>query len=278
MNHLEMIAQLRIGKPWKRDITPFLALPDAAFDALQSELRGNLDFDARVALVEFLLDLALRLDGEHQIRDRRIIATLLNAAATVLDAAYITALDSLRESCTVEILREFTPTLLRLLHRLPDPALFLLVARLHEPEALPHLRRLAESPDWCDDDSLKIAIAASGDGDLEMDFLKRFHSTMDPHEKRLLAESLGSIGTRTSLTLLARHMRSPLRFQWGEESVSVRVGIAKALFAHFPDKRFLSDPLTDTDYDPIEAFCEAEFGVKWSHPRPSVEDLSLAGT
>ena len=263
------IERIRGGGRFEGDLRPFTD-PDAeALDLLASELRQNNAVPVRDQIVRILVSLAKQPDPSQRIRNPRIVAIFLNDGATHADGPFMHAMAELAEHATPEALAEFRPTLGRLAAKAPVPDLFLVIAKAKAREALPAMRKLEKEDRWAKDDRFRIALAALGDHTHEAYFTGRFRATTTPKEKVALAEKLSKIGTASALKALAEEMRSPLVVSIpGSFEFSVRVEIAKALWVHYPDKPFLSAIKTEADYDRVEKFCEREFGVTWSTPRP----------
>lgn len=263
------IQKLREGNEFAGDVRPF-TVPDAeALDQFASELRQSGSIHVRNQIVRILVALAKHGDPNHRIQDRRIISILLDDGSVHPDGAFMQAMAELAEHSTAQALGEYDPTLGRLADKSPVPDLFLVVAKAKATAALPAMRKLQQEERWARDDRFRIALAALGDKSQEEYFTQRFRNTSDAREKTALAEKVSKIGTRSAVQSLAEEMRSSLVVSIpGSFEFSVRVEIAKALGSHYPDKAYLSVVKTEADYERIEKFCEEEFGVKWSSPRP----------
>lgn len=279
MTTQEEIERLRAGNPHLGGIGPFVAPSPEALEQVAAELRRNPSQDVRIQLVKTLVSVAIQTDPFGTIAHSRILSILLDDASLVPDDAYRFALDRLAELGAPKALGGFAPILARLAADAPVSELFLVVAKAKAADALEAMQDLEKDPIWAKDDNFRIAQAALGDASVEDEFAVPFSATGDPQEKILLARRLAQIGSSTSRELLAREMRSPLVLQVpGSYELSVRVEIAKALLYCHPEQTFLGTIESDEDYERIERWCEFNYGVQWSRPRPPFLAMrSLAG-
>ena len=263
------IQRLRSGEPFQGDISAFTA-PDAqAIELLADELRNNPAPKIREQVAKALAKLGREGDPDKLLAHRRILSSLLDDGGIKADCAYMWAMNEIAASTPAQDLQEFEPTLVRLASKAPVSGLFLVIAKAKAREALPVLRKRSGEPEWKEDLSLRIALAALGDQDLENRFIEEFETTTDADAKMRSAETLGRIGTRKALEALARGMRSPLVATIPATFMkSVRPDIAKAIHMNYPRHRFLLIIRSDADYERIEQFCEKEFGTTWKAPRP----------
>ncbi len=269
MNHAEGIERIRSGNPFLGDIGPFVSPDRNALESIASELRRNPSQDVRIQLVKLLVSLAIQTDPHGTISHRRILSILLNDAPLWMDDTYRFAMDRLAELGAPKALGEFAPIVAQLVAEAPVPELFLVVAKTKAVDALEAMQELEKDPIWAKDDNFRIAQAALGDASIEDEFAAPFSGTGDPEEKIALARRLAQIGTSTSRELLAREMRSPMVLRLpGSYEMSVRMEIAKALLHCHPEQTFLGRIESDEDYERIERWCEFQYGIQWSRPRP----------
>ncbi len=135
--------------------------------------------------------------GGGMIRDRRIIAVLLDAGITRgpglgRDAS----LEGIQAYVPPDLIREHEAPLVANLKRWPDSALLLIVAKGKLESARPVVDALVATPRWVTDEAALIAKAAFGDPAAERRFVDPFLATTDPREKMRLGRLLGFIGTR----------------------------------------------------------------------------------
>lgn len=279
MTTQEEIERLRAGNPHLGEIGPFVVPSPEALEQVAAELRRNPSQDVRIQLVKTLVSVAIQTDPFGTIAHSRILSILLDDASLVPDDAYRFALDRLAELGAPKALGGFAPTLARLAADAPVSELFLVVAKAKAADALEAMQDLEKDPIWAKDDNFRIAQAALGDASVEDEFAVPFSATGDPKEKILLARRLAQIGSSTSRELLAREMRTPMVLHVpGSYELSVRVEIAKALLYCHPDQTFLGRIESGEDYERIERWCEFNYGIQWSRPRPPFLAMrSLAG-
>lgn len=265
----EEIEKLRSGGSYIGDIRSFVEPSSFAIGELALELRQNPSPKMRGEIVKLLVHVGTEADPHRSLRNRKILSALLYDAALIRDKAFSDALEKIAQLAAPGILQEYGQTIAGLLSEAPEPALFLVVAKAKAVEALPILQELGKDPRWAEDDNFRIALAALGDQAEEDAFVERFAKATDARDKIEAAKPLGRIGTRTSLEALAREMRSPMVVEVpGSYRMSVRPDIAKAIHSCHPEKTFFLEIGTDSDYERIERFCEIEYGIQWSRPRP----------
>ncbi len=269
MKAVQEIERMRNGGGFYGDVAAFQAIDPESVDLLGQELRNGTDADFREKLVKALLRLGTSRNPDALLENRQILATIVQDGSVRDDCAYLTAMEGLAESAPGEALAEFGKTFAKLAESTPNSGLFLVIAKAKAREALPVLRKRSGEPEWKDDLSLRIALAALGDQAIEDEFVRDFETTTDADAKMRSAETLGRIGTRKALESLARGMRSPLVATIPATFMkSVRPDIAKAIHMNYPRHRFLLIIRSDADYERIEQFCEKEFGTTWKAPRP----------
>ena len=275
----EEIEKLRNGSSYRGDIRPFVRPSRAAIEELATELRQNPSENVRTEIVKILLNVGIETSPHRSLSDPWILSALFYDAGLVRDTACLLAFEKLALFGAPDALVHFGPTIAALLEEATEPSLLLIVAKAKAMEAMPSLQKLSDDPSWNAREEFRIALAALGDEAEEEFFTKPFASTQDPKEKTELATRLGRIGTSSAMKILASEMRSPLvQVVPNSYEQSVRTEFAKALHFRHPECTFLEHIETDADYERIERFCELEYGVVWTRPRPAFLTMrSLAG-
>lgn len=211
--------------------------------------------------------------GRRTIKDREILAGLLQGSTTIHDRGTVVALDFLTERGDQKILASMPEAILRPLEGDQYDSWLMLVAYAKPTGSLEALQRLAiKQPHLKKGGEWMHAMAANGDKATEASFIKSFLTTEDARRKMDLAETLRRIGTRNTLAALAQEMRTPMVYALGRVfQTPLRETIATQLRVAFPELKPASSLNTEEYYAEIEAFCEKEFGTKWKSKRPPVE-------
>lgn len=272
------IKEIKTEGEFSGDIGQFITTEQPKIDALK-ELRAaqaGEDEEVREGIFEVIADIGKAVDplyeeGGGLIRDRTILIALIDDGLTKKGPARNFCLNTLKESVPPIFLNQFGDRLLVNLKAMPDPTLFLIIAKAKPKTAAETVDKFMENPAWQNSKEAQIASAALGNTKLETDFINRFLNETDPGEKATDARDLGYIGTENALKALASEMRTDLVIENPGVTVrSVRIFIIEALSYNFPDKQFLWDNAVEEDenYEKIEKFCEETFGTKWSKERP----------
>lgn len=274
----DYIAAFRRGE----DFTPpakgvFLnGQPDPAALKLLGQELASAAPSVREKVVELLVNMAVRTDpltprGAEVLRHREILALLAGPGLAKPDLGREAAMDALRKLATHDALAPFGAAFVKSLDEAPAEEGFLLVAKAKPPQGRALVERLAGSARWKDVEAVRIARAALGAQDLEDEYIK---AATEATEGKALATALGSlglIGTRRSLTALAKQLRTPVTINVpGAYEKSVRLNVLEALLYNFPDQTVLypNNIIRDSDYAAAEEFCIRTFGVTYATPRP----------
>lgn len=274
----ELIEQLRRGGEYRRGADAFLTggAPDAGALALLAEALATEVGPQREQLVRLLVAVGQEAEPLHRqgipiLRDRKVVALLIDEGLRVPGTARDYALDSMEAMVPRALLEEHGKALAEDLARRPGTSALLVVAKAKPPQAIPVVSALVASPSWAHVEEASIARAALGNASVEKTFADAFLAAHDPGEKAKLARALGRIGTWTALRTLASELRTPLVIEISHVMErSVRLDILAALCLSFPDKTFLYDNAIQDDegYARVEAFLEQTFGITWKTPRP----------
>ncbi|WEF34652.1 hypothetical protein [Pseudoduganella chitinolytica] len=252
---------------------------------------------SRQAIVRLLERAALAADRPPPdrlaiVRDRAVIRVLVTAGFVHDDTAASEAARVLLERCLPADLAAFHPIYLASL-RQSKPAHVGIAARAKTPGALRHVERIARQPYWRDRpdvlDGLRIARAALGNRQLEDGLIRataeaarhappappnRFYDVGDARDGTVLParlDELGRVGTRRSLAVVCRSLRSPLKTYVADVSEhSVRRAAARALLYNYPDRRLLDSPSGVDEWREVERFCTRQLGVVFSGPTPDL--------
>lgn len=278
MTAAEQIDKVRRGEAAGVDASAFVkggAVDPAALALLVRALR-DAEGSPREQLVDALVEVGRAADplgsrGYPLIRSPEVIAAFVDPGLAAHGRARDAALQALAGNVPPALLAPHGKALAADLKRWPDDLALVVVAKAKPPEARPVVDALKGSNDLGDALELKVAQAALGDAGAEDELVKPFLETMDPEEKMDRAKPLGQAGTPGTLKALAGEMRTPLVYEMtGTFRKSVRLAIMEALAYNFPDQVFLYENAleSDEDYARVEAFCERQFGVRWTSPRP----------
>lgn len=252
---------------------------------------------SRQAIVRLLEQAALAADRPAPgrfalVRDRAVIRVLVTAGFVRDDAAATEAARVLLERCLPADLAAFHPIYLASL-RQSKPDHVGIAARAKTPGALRHVERIARQARWRDRpdvlDELRIARAALGNRQVEDGLIRaagraarhappappnRFYDVGDARDGAALAarlDQLGRVGTRRSLAVVCRYLRSPLKTYVADVSEhSVRRAAARALLYNYPDRRLLDSPSGVDEWRDVERFCTRQLGVVFSGPTPDL--------
>lgn len=274
----EVIEKVRRGETVRRGAEAFLAagaIDGGALAALGEAVRTTPEPE-REGLVRLLVAVGreadpLRPQGGRLIRDPGVIALLVTPSLQLPGGGRDQALDALEGSVPAERLRPFHAAIVEELEKRPGAAVLYLVAKAKPAAARPLLEKLASSPAWGGAEALAIARAALGDEEVAKPLVKLFQDARSPEEKIRLAGVLGRVATPAALAALAGEMRTDLVQEMPSVMKrSVRLDVMGALARSYPDRTFLwSNAIgSDEDYARVEAFCEKEFGTRWTKPRP----------
>ncbi|MFN7997630.1 MAG: hypothetical protein U0Q18_28690 [Bryobacteraceae bacterium] len=253
-------------------------LDEAAVQALGQRLAAG-DSTTREKIVEVLIDAGRRTDpltpkGADTIGNAQIVSLLAGPALAVPDAGRAAALDALRKLIPAATLEKFGRAFLETLEKSPSDDGFLLIAKAKPNGAKQVVERLAQSPQWRNDEAAKIARAALGARDIEDQYLAAASAAESAGDGQELSRALGTlalIGTQRSLEAVARRLRTPLTIHMpGVFEKSVRLSVLDALLYAFPDQPVLypNNIVTEADYTAAERFCTKTLGVTYTTPAP----------
>lgn len=251
----------------------------------------------RDAIVRLLEQAALAADRPAPdryalVRDRAVIGVLLTAGFARDDSAANEAARVLLEHCMPRDLAAFNAVYLSSL-RQGRTDYIALAARAKTPGALQFVERIARHARRRGDsealESVRLAQAALGDTGIESTFMRavaqaerdapaappnRFYDNAGARDGTALAErldDLGRIGTRRSLAVVCRYLRSPLKTYVPDTSESsVRHAAAHALLYNFPNRRLLSGTYDIDGWRQAERFCTRRLGVVFVGPTPDM--------
>jgi len=121
--------------------------------------------------------------------------------------------------------------------------------------------------------SCDLALAKLGDTKRSEQFVQAFNKAKDPERKAALARRLGYVGDAACVMALARQMRSPMMVPTGGVVKPLRVEIAEALSAVYPENPvfwipYAKRPSDDSWYEGMERWLNGYLGVTWDQPRP----------
>lgn len=188
--------------------------------------------------------------------------------------------DVRRQSCVTlaglvpgDLIHPHAGAILAALKRYPstDGALILL-GKTGTPDAL---RLLEERPEigQASPEDVRLVRARLGEREAEAAEIRAYGAASDPRARADAARRLGYIGTRQTVTVLARDIRTPLTYVWLVKSErSFRLHVIEGLhlaFMHEPIFwRPYFKPSDDSYYEKIEKWLTDHLGVTWDHPRP----------
>jgi len=231
------------------------------------------DNTVREIVAKILVSTSIDSDPFLEMRDQKIIDILMEYGINENNSLRDFCLDSFHAHVPSDILIKYSQTLIRNFQNLqPSSEMLNIIAKAKFKELLPIVNSLMKDPYWSKQEQTLIALAALGNLKIENKFIDKFINTKDPKEKMNLAHTLGYIGTKSALKALVSEMRTDLVYEMPHAfRKSVRVEIIEALSFNYPDKTFLWDNaiLDDEGYVLVEKFCEEDFGIKWTKPRPS---------
>ncbi|MEZ4302126.1 MAG: hypothetical protein R3B70_44765 [Polyangiaceae bacterium] len=273
------IDRYRRGERFTGVVAPFIdegKPAEQAIEVLWHALASDPE-PVRQEVARLLVAIGLEVDPAHlqggrMIRDRRLIAILIDAGLPRGEGKGRDAcLDALQKHVPPAVLAEYEKPLVADLQRFPDSTAFLVVAKGKLPSAKPVVDQLLQTPRWASDQSALIAGAALGDQATERGFTSAFIAETDPREKARRAQLLGDIGTPTALAALTSELRTDLVIVVQRSfRRSVRLDIVEALAYVYPDNPLFWEGAIKDDrgYEAVEQFAEQHFAVTWKKPRP----------
>ena len=253
--------------------------------------------EVRLQLVGLLEQIGIQLDTAapdkfQLIRDHRIIRILLVQGYAKDDEARSEAGDALRIGCTPSDLAAFGHMYTKSLQQRSGQYLRL-ATKAKTVEASPYVEKLAKSPKWQREpgtyEVIQIAQAALGNQLVEDKFIQAVSdaeknappaprlylydvgTARDGTELVRRLEALGAIGTRKSLLVACRYLRSPLKSYVANVSErSVRFAALDALRYNFPDARVLNSPSNMDEWRAAEEYCTTHVGAVFDGPTPDI--------
>jgi hypothetical protein len=253
--------------------------PDpTALAQLAQELETGTAF-VRLNVVALLVDVGLQADpgrpaGTEALLSPEIIDILVKAGLGKRDAAREASMDALRKLARPADLSPRAKAFVKALEEKPTKDGLLLVAKAKAMDAKPLIDELAQSGEWKNQESLRIAQASLGDKAREDEFVQQVARVHDAKDSRAFMQSLAPlamIGTRSSLAALARHLRTPLTLLLpGTYERSLRLSVLEALMYYYPERPefYPNNVRSEADYEAAERFCARELGVTYDMPTP----------
>lgn len=253
--------------------------PDpASLSRLSQELATGNDF-VRLNVVALLVDVGLQVDpgrpaGTEALRNTDIIAALVNGGLSRRDSAREATMDALRKLARPADLSAWAERFVKTVTERPTKDGLLLLAKAKAMGAKSLIDDLALSAEWQKQESLQIVQASLGDKAREDEFVRQVAQAHDAKDSRAFMQALAPlamIGTRTSLSSLARYLRTPLTFLVpGSMERSMRLSVLETLMYYFPDRPefYPNNIRTEADYQAAEAICTRELGVVFDMPVP----------
>jgi hypothetical protein len=253
--------------------------PDRAVLAQLSQALTSDSPFVRQNVVALLVDIGLQVDprrpeGTEALCDREIIETLVKGGLARRDAAREATMDALRKLVRPADLSAWADAFAKAVDEKPTKDALLMVAKAKAIGAKPLVAKLSQSPQWTNDESLRIAQAALGNKVIEDEFVAETAKSHASKDSKQFVESLAPlamIGTRTSLVALAKYLRTPLTFLIPEAlERSLRLNVLDALRYHYPDQpEFYPNNIhAEADYTAAEHFCTKELSVTYEMPVP----------
>lgn len=223
------------------------------------------------------------------IQDPMIIKALLAEGLAKDDSAADAAIKALCNGARPEDLAKQADILLKILAGPNADAVLYVVAKAKVLQARSFVEKMAASPEFKDDQGVKIAQAALGNTAVEDEFIastvaaaknappapkNRFYDVGDAKDGKALAEQLkllGWIGTRRSLLTACGYARSLLKTYLPDYwERSVRLDAFRAVAYNFPDVRVLVDIHDRAGYGAAERFCTDQLGAIFDGPTPDL--------
>jgi hypothetical protein len=250
--------------------------PDPAAVKILGDELATAGPSVREKLVALLVDMSVQTDpltpkGAEVLRHPQIVALLAGAGLAKPDAGREAAMDALRKLTTQATLSKFDVAIVKALEESPSDEAFLLVAKAKPKNAKALVDRLAATPQWRSQESVRIASAALGTTQIEDAYLKIADEATDG---KALAKALGPLalmGTPRSLRAIAERLRTHLTILVpGAYEKSLRLNVLDALLYNFPDQTVLypNNIIKESDYTAAEQFCTKTLGVIYTTPPP----------
>lgn len=229
----------------------------------------------REKIVNLLLETDLQANSERHkhgvLRDQDILKLLSTSGLAKNDLGLNAAASVLRNYSEQKTLTSYSKHYTKALEYSTNSELLLLIAKAKPIEARVAIEHLSVSPDWNDEESVKIASAALGNTAYEDKYIQAAAQASDGESLALALKSLGLIGTQRSLKTVASYLRTPLKIsREGSFERTVRMDALEALAYNFPDQSFLypNNINAPEDYTAAEQFCTTKFGAVFDRAVP----------
>jgi hypothetical protein len=209
--------------------------------------------------------------GGNLLRNPVIIKILLTNGISSPGATRDKILDVCVNSIPADLLKPYSSIIMDNLVKITDSEILLVVAKSKPEKAMDVLEKMLLSPQWADEDEMKVAVAALGNAKQEEYIVNNFITAKDADQKIRFAKFLGYVGTKKAATALASEMRTDIiKILPNVYARSVRLDIAHALEMINPETTILYENNIDDDssYEKIEHFCQERYGIVWSKNRP----------
>lgn len=187
------------------------------------------------------------------------------------DQGLSTAANVLRDNSIHEDLARYGHLYTKALESSDSSELLLLVAKAKPAQALAVINKHVPLPEWDDmPNAVYIARAALGDTLVEEKYIAKAHQALDGESLAEALNTLGLIGTRRSLSVVASFLRSPIKVTSENYERSIRKYALDALTYNFLGQSalYVYEP---KNYAAAERFCTAKLGVVFDGPVPEFE-------
>ena len=230
--------------------------------------------EIRPQILEIMVDLAganaPAQQWYYQVEDNRVVKSLVAALDSTVPEVRVKAAQLLETRIAKDAIEPFDAGIVTLISKHVNVNAILLLGRIGNAEAKALLRTDKRYMDFSAE-SVRAALAKTGDKIEETYFIKKFQTAKDAQEKRRCADLLGYIATESAAKALAKELRTSETVQ-DVGVYSLRVFIIDALSKAFPKEPVLwrpaKKPKDDSYYEKIEAWASEKLKVTWSKPRP----------
>jgi hypothetical protein len=272
------ITAFRRNEDFQRPITGLIInqkIDKRGIETLGRELATGTP-QVREKIVYLLLEIDLQANSERHkhgvLRDQDILKLLSTSGLAKNDLGLNAAASILRNYSEQKTLASYSEHYTKALEYSTNSELLLLIAKAKPIEARAAIEHLNVSPDWQDEESVKIASAALGNTTYEGKYIQAAKEAGDGESLAIALQYLGLIGTQRSLKTVASYLRTPLKIsREGSFERTVRMDALEALAYNFPDQSFLypNNINSPEDYAAAEQFCTAKFGAIFDSAVPN---------